>query len=99
MSKSTTERYQSRITKLAGVIAKKTAELDSFLLSRHLPFPSFDIDAPPDFRLPEELESTRNLVIDASTELKELLLGPKELLLSNVVRSVLLIHPWYSKTQ
>ena len=93
MSESTTERSQSRITKLAGVIAKKTAELDSFLLSRNLPFPSFEIDAPLDFRLPEELESTRSLVIDASTELKELLLGPTELLLSNVVRSVLLIHP------
>ena len=91
MSTSTTERSQSRITKLAGIIAEKTAELDGFLHSRHLPFPSFDIDAP--LRLPEELESTRNLVIDASTELKELLLGPTELLLSNVVRSVLLIHP------
>ena len=89
MSKNTTERSQSRIMELAGIISKKTAELDGYLFSRNLPFPSFDIDAPLDFHLSEELEISRSLAIDAITELRELLLGPKDLLLSNVVRPVL----------
>ena len=83
---------QSRIANLANIIAKNTAEIDSFLRSRNLPFPSFDADAPLDLRLPKELKSARNLAVDATIELKELLLGPKELLLSNVVRSVMFIR-------
>lgn len=75
----------SRITELATIISKNTDRIDQFLISQGLPFPSFDIDAPDKLSLPDELEAIRGVILDASTEIHELLLSPKELLLSNRV--------------
>ena len=92
MSTVITECSQSRIAYLASIIARNTTKIDGFLRSRDLPFPSFDIDAPLDFHFTNELKSARSLVVDATIELKELLLGPKELLLTNVVRFAMFIR-------
>ena len=94
---TSTEGFQSRIAELACIIASKTAQIDGFLAMNDLP-PPFDNEAPLDLHLPQDLEAARNLVIDASTELKELLLGPKELLLSHVVGLALMRESRYSKT-
>jgi hypothetical protein len=75
----------TRIQELAGIIASHTSKIDQFLLSANKPTPSFDINASKTVDLPEDLEHSRALVIEATTELNELLLGPKELLLSKVV--------------
>jgi hypothetical protein len=85
----------TRIQELASIISTNTERIDAHLLSRGLPTPSFDADSPVSLDLPSELQAARILVIEASTELKELLQGPKELLMSNSVRKIcqLLQHP------
>lgn len=70
------------------MILKNTDLIDRFLLSHDLPFPSFDTDAPEKLSLPEELEAIRSIVLNASTEIHELLLSPKELLISNTVEII-----------
>ncbi|EPE27494.1 S-adenosyl-L-methionine-dependent methyltransferase [Glarea lozoyensis ATCC 20868] len=73
----------TRIQELASIISTNTDRIDAHLTSRGLPTPSFDADAPESLDLPSDLQAARVLVIEASTELKELLQGPKELLMSN----------------
>jgi 3-polyprenyl-4-hydroxybenzoate decarboxylase len=79
----------SRIQELAKIIATHTDQIDDFLISNNLPSPSFDIDGPETLGLSSEMQKSRDLVIDATTELKELLQGPKEILMSNPVRHAL----------
>lgn len=73
---------------LASIIIKNTDLIDQFLISHDMPFPSFDVDAPEKLSLPEELEAIRAIVLNASTEIHELLLSPKELLISNTVEMI-----------
>lgn len=80
----------SRIQELATTIAANTEKIDHFLTTEKMPTPSFDIDGPQTLDLPSDLQKSRDLVIDATTELKELLQGPKELLMSNPVSYPLL---------
>jgi hypothetical protein len=75
----------TRMQELADIIASHTNKIDQFLLSANKPTPSFDINASKTIDLPEDLEHSRVLVLEATIELNELLLGPKELLLSKVV--------------
>lgn len=79
----------SRIQELASLIANHTNQIHDFLASTGQSTPSFDIAGPLKLDLPSELQRSRDLVIEASTELKELLQGPKGLLLSNSVGSKL----------
>ena len=69
---------KSRILELASTISENTAKIDQYLTSNDLPKPSFEIDSPVNLALPKTLEAARDAVIDANTELSELLLGPKE---------------------
>ena len=75
----------SRIQELAEIIATNTTRIGLFLQSQGLPLPSFEINAPTALSLSDELEVARKSVLEATTELHELLLGPKELILSNIV--------------
>ena len=77
----------TRIQELARIISTNTDQIDQFLASQGQAPPSFDIDAPETLNLPSALQTSRDQVIEATTELKELLQGPKELLLSNSVGS------------
>ncbi|KAI0465722.1 S-adenosyl-L-methionine-dependent methyltransferase [Xylaria cf. heliscus] len=75
----------SRISELANRIAENTAKLDSYLLRNNLPSPSFDIDGPRDTLIPKnevDLESSRVAIIDDTLELRRLVLGPREYLMS-----------------
>jgi len=80
----------TRIEELVSIISSNASKIDQFLLSEGKPTPSFDADAPKKLDLSQALEQSRTLVLEATTELNELLLGPKELLLSNVVSHFLL---------
>ncbi|KAK7924323.1 hypothetical protein PG985_006377 [Apiospora marii] len=73
----------TRIIELSQLIARETAKVDDFLSSRNLPTPSLDEDALQTIPIPEEFTDTtaaRLAVIEACSELKDLMTGPKELL-------------------
>lgn len=70
---------------LTAIISTNTEKMDRFFVSQNKPTPSFDVDSPDCLDIPDELQASRELVIDATTELKEVLQGPKQLLMSNSV--------------
>lgn len=77
------------ISELASIIATNTAKFDKYLSSNNLPSPSFDVDAPSTSLIPpeaEEIEAARAAVIDATTKLHRLMLGPRDYLQSFTVR-------------
>jgi hypothetical protein len=74
----------TRIQELATLISTNTEKINQHLISTNQPTPSFDAGSP-DLDLPHDVQALRELVIEASSELQELLMGPKELLMSNSV--------------
>ncbi|GAP82801.1 putative S-adenosyl-L-methionine-dependent methyltransferase [Rosellinia necatrix] len=75
----------SRIVELATKIASNTARINEYLLSHDLPTPDFDVDGPLDTLIPKheiDVESARVAVIDDTLELRRLVLGPREYLMS-----------------
>lgn len=70
----------SRMSHLAQVIATETSKLESYFKTAGLPVPSFDIDSDPFYylKLPSDIWSSRQSVIDATKELRDLVLGPRE---------------------
>lgn len=78
----------SRIVELATRIANNTATINDYLRSHNLPTPSFDVDGPLDTLIPKhetDVESARVAVIDDTLELRRLVLGPREYLMSYTV--------------
>ena len=75
----------SRIAILASAIANNTAIFDEYLLSHNLPTPSFEPNAPLKYNLPPDIAKSRQLVLEATDELQHLLMGPIDVLTSNVV--------------
>ncbi|KAI8944399.1 putative O-methyltransferase [Xylaria longipes] len=71
---------QSRIAQLASTIATHTQQIDEYLAQNSLPYPSFEADGPVDLGLPPHLEQLRSAVLEATQELNDLLLGPRDLL-------------------
>ncbi|KAF2972996.1 hypothetical protein GQX73_g664 [Xylaria multiplex] len=75
----------SRIVELSARIAANTAALDAYLTSKNLPTPSFDIDGPHDCLVPKsevDIEKARIAIAEDTTELRSLVLGPREYLMS-----------------
>jgi hypothetical protein len=73
----------ARITELSTLIAANTEQLNAYFAENNLPTPSFDASALATLPIPEarqDLESARIAVIEACSELSDLLSGPKELL-------------------
>ena len=70
----------SRILELASIIAENTAKVDEYLTANDLSKLSFEITAPVNLTLPKTLQAARDAVLDATIELNELLLGPKEVM-------------------
>ncbi|KAL9112650.1 MAG: hypothetical protein Q9187_007749, partial [Circinaria calcarea] len=64
---------------LAANISENTAKIDQYLTAQGISHPSFEIDSPVSLDLPESLQASRDAVLDANTELSELLLGPREI--------------------
>lgn len=78
----------SRIVELANRITSNTAKIDGYLLSHNLPTPSFDVDGPRDTLIPKNelsIESARVAILDDTLELRRLVLGPREYLMSYTV--------------
>ncbi|KAK7995206.1 s-adenosyl-l-methionine-dependent methyltransferase [Apiospora arundinis] len=75
----------TRIVELSSRIAANTAKLNDYLVSNNLPTLSFDINAPTESLISKEnteLEAARVAVIDDTQELRNLMLGPREYLMS-----------------
>lgn len=76
----------TRLSVLSRLVSENVALLESCIHSNDLPSPSFDASIPP---LPvpfvdAEAESARNILIEAASELKDLLGGLRELVNPNV---------------
>lgn len=78
---------QQRIVQLAATISENVAKIDSYLKANGFADISFDIDTPFDSKYPEEITALRTAVLDANTELSDLLLGPKEIFVEYQVRA------------
>ncbi|KAI1110206.1 S-adenosyl-L-methionine-dependent methyltransferase [Nemania sp. NC0429] len=77
----------SRIVELASRIASNTAKINDYLLSQNLPTPSFDVDGPRETLIPKDevsIEAARVAIIDDTLELRRLVLGPREYLMSTL---------------
>ncbi|KAI2467442.1 S-adenosyl-L-methionine-dependent methyltransferase [Annulohypoxylon bovei var. microspora] len=76
----------NRIVELSSIIAKETTKLDNFFVKNGLPTPSLDADALWSIPIPEsatDLKASRLAVMEACSELKALMTGPKVLLRSD----------------
>ncbi|KXJ89575.1 S-adenosyl-L-methionine-dependent methyltransferase [Microdochium bolleyi] len=75
----------TRIVELSQRIASNTAKLNDFLASNGLPTPSLDVDGPRDHSIPEsatDIHAARIAIVDDTEELRRLVLGPREHLMS-----------------
>ncbi|KAK7555287.1 S-adenosyl-L-methionine-dependent methyltransferase [Phyllosticta citricarpa] len=71
----------SRLTHLSNTIALETAKIHDFFVQNGLPELSFDPSAPLDFPVPvanAEIQASRRLVINATQELHDLMVGPSQ---------------------
>lgn len=66
-----------RIVELASVIAASVSKIQDVLSTQNLSV-SFDEDAP--WSLPSELSDAQDIVLDATAELRDLLLDPMSLI-------------------
>ncbi|KAI1378983.1 S-adenosyl-L-methionine-dependent methyltransferase [Hypoxylon crocopeplum] len=72
----------NRIIELSSIIATETARVQDFLVKNKLPTPSLDADALWSLPIPKsapDVEASRLAVIEACSELKALMTGPKQL--------------------
>ncbi|RYP60843.1 hypothetical protein DL771_010354 [Monosporascus sp. 5C6A] len=75
----------SRISELATRIAANTNKLNDYFVAHNLPTPSFGVNGPLDTLVPKEekeVEAARVAIIDDTQELRRLVLGPREYLMS-----------------
>jgi hypothetical protein len=71
--------------KLSFRIATNTASLHDYLISHGLPTTSFDVDGPLDSLIPKEeveVEAALVALVDDMQELRRLVLGPRDHLMS-----------------
>jgi len=75
----------TRIVELSQRIATNTTKLNDFLEANGLPTPTFDVNGPPGHSIPDDaagIHAARAAIIDDTQELRRLVLGPKEYLMS-----------------
>lgn len=72
----------SRLSELSSIIATKTAEIEAYLEAKGLPQPGFGPDDPaelgPIALEDEDMQKTRIELIDATRELRDLVVGPSD---------------------
>ncbi|KAI1080192.1 S-adenosyl-L-methionine-dependent methyltransferase [Whalleya microplaca] len=69
----------SKMGALAQKISTETERVESYFREKGLPTPSFDVDAPSDFpKMPDDIMKSRREVIQATQELQDLMVGPRE---------------------
>ena len=74
----------SRIAELASLIQVHTLKVDEYISSHGLPSPSFDASMPAQLRFPESIELSSTTVIEATSELQSLMLGPMGFLVHQI---------------
>ena len=79
----------SRILELSGLILTATQQLHDSLTAQGIPLPSFDED----FNLPSDLDDVRDTLLDATSELHDLLYGFQNLLSSYASVCVFVVSP------
>lgn len=82
------------IKDLALMISKNTAIVEQYLSSNNLPYPSFGVDAPNGSLVPRDaadIEAARLAVIEATSKLRNLMLGPREFLQSFAVHLSIIV--------
>lgn len=67
---------QNEIVNLANTIAENTKIYDDYFVENNLPTPSHGLETPASINLPPRIQKARETVMDASTELQALILGP-----------------------
>lgn len=73
----------SRILELGIRIGRNTAKVNEYLAANNLPQPSFDLNAPSQFPIPDnetEIAAARKAVLHDCLELRALMFGPREYL-------------------
>ncbi|GAB1191677.1 hypothetical protein APSETT444_000859 [Aspergillus pseudonomiae] len=70
----------TRLLELAATITTAVNAIHSHLTDQNLPYPSFEPGAPT--ALPEELASSQNALIDAISEISDLVIGPVDAMTS-----------------
>ncbi|KAJ8130720.1 hypothetical protein O1611_g2906 [Lasiodiplodia mahajangana] len=76
------------IVALATRIAANTSKVGEYLTANNMPQPSFDVNAPLYGAVPEtvpEMANLRRAILQDTVELRDLMLGPRDYLLSFVV--------------
>ncbi|KAI9732978.1 MAG: hypothetical protein M1818_007411 [Claussenomyces sp. TS43310] len=70
----------SRLVSLAQTIARQTEIVDGYLRDHGGAYPSFEADGPLQFpSLPRKVQQARQAALEATTELKDLITGPAEM--------------------
>lgn len=69
----------SALIELAATITRETEKLDNYMKDNNLPPVSFDVSTPPNFpKLDEATKRSREIVIQATKDLTDLVPGPTE---------------------
>ena len=84
------ERHKamSQVSQLALIISENVAMVENYFEEHRLPLPSYDIDGPPAIVIPpreKAVLAAHVAVLGATTELHNLMLGPKAMLMSQNV--------------
>ena len=83
------------IESLCEAISHNTHKVAEYLRSKSLPFPSFDVEAPRESMIPleaVEIQQARADVINDTRKLRNLMLGPRDYLMSFTVQTPFLQH-------
>jgi len=66
----------SKVVELVSRIMENATKFEEHYRSQGLPAPSFDADQPLKVQLPGDVAGVREAILEASTELQELIQGP-----------------------
>ncbi|EOO01623.1 putative s-adenosyl-l-methionine-dependent methyltransferase protein [Phaeoacremonium minimum UCRPA7] len=79
VSESVPTQSTSEMVKLARKIVAEAEKLEKYMKDNNIPEPSFDVNAPSDFpKLPADVHVSRQEIIHATGQLRELAVGPRE---------------------
>ncbi|KAI1501873.1 S-adenosyl-L-methionine-dependent methyltransferase [Biscogniauxia marginata] len=74
-----TSKPKSAMVVLAQKISAGTEQVEAYFIKQGLPMPGLDVDSPSDFpQLPDDISKCRREVIQATRELRDIMVGPRE---------------------
>lgn len=84
--------FSPSLTELASKISAAASIIDSYLTKNNIPKPSFNVDGPPGLPNDPEVQTAKMQAHEALMDMKDLLMGPNDLLSAGLVpvRSLLL---------